>query len=106
MAFIDGTVVNVALPAIEADLAASVALIAWIVNAYTLCLAALVLIGGALGDRFGRRGTFVIGIAIFAAAARIKKLFVVVGKAVGNEEQAQLAAGLARRLRRGRATAG
>ena len=59
MAFIDGSVVNVALPAIEVDLKASAAAVAWIVNAYTLCLAALVLIGGALGDHFGRRRSFV-----------------------------------------------
>ncbi len=69
MAFIDGSVVNVALPAIETSLHANVALIQWVINSYALSLAALILIGGAAGDRFGRRRVFVIGIAIFAAAS-------------------------------------
>jgi len=69
MAFIDGSVVNVALPAIEKDLATSVTVIQWVVNAYELCLAALLLVGGAAGDQFGRRRLFVIGIVIFAAAS-------------------------------------
>jgi EmrB/QacA subfamily drug resistance transporter len=69
MAFIDGSVVNVALPAIEKDLATSVTVIQWVVNAYELCLAALLLIGGAAGDQFGRRRLFVIGIISFAAAS-------------------------------------
>jgi EmrB/QacA subfamily drug resistance transporter len=66
MAFVDESVVNVALPAVEADLKAPVAVIQWLVNAYTLCVAALMLIGGAAGDRLGRRRVFVIGAAIFA----------------------------------------
>jgi len=66
IAFIDESVVNVALPAIETDLAASAVVIQWLVNAYTLCLSALVLTGGAAGDLFGRRRMFVVGIAIFA----------------------------------------
>jgi EmrB/QacA subfamily drug resistance transporter len=69
IAFIDESVVNVALPAIETDLATSVAVIQWLVNAYTLCLSAFVLTGGAAGDLFGRRRIFVVGIAIFAAAS-------------------------------------
>jgi EmrB/QacA subfamily drug resistance transporter len=69
IAYIDESVVNVALPAIEADLATSVAVIQWLVNAYTLCLSAFVLTGGAAGDLFGRRRIFVVGIAIFAAAS-------------------------------------
>ncbi len=69
IAYIDESVVNVALPAIETDLAAPVAVIQWIVNAYTLCLSALLLVGGAAGDQFGRRRLFVIGLAIFAAAS-------------------------------------
>jgi len=69
LAYINGSVVNVALPAIEADLRAPVAVIQWIINAYTLCVAALILIGGAAGDRFGRRRVFVTGVAIFAAAS-------------------------------------
>src|SRR6202163_2420611 len=66
MASVDESVVNVALPAIEADLKASVAVIQWLVNAYTLCVASLMLIGGAAGDRLGRRRVFVVGAAIFA----------------------------------------
>jgi len=54
---------------IEKDLGASVATIQWLVNAYTLSLAALLLIGGAAGDQFGRRRVFVIGTGIFAAAS-------------------------------------
>jgi EmrB/QacA subfamily drug resistance transporter len=69
MAFVDESVVNVALPAIEADLKAPVAVIQWLVNAYTLCVASLMLIGGATGDRLGRRRVFVIGAAVFAIAS-------------------------------------
>jgi EmrB/QacA subfamily drug resistance transporter len=69
ISYIDESVVNVALPAIEADLQASVAIVQWLINAYTLSLAALVLIGGAAGDRFGRRLVFIIGVAIFAASS-------------------------------------
>jgi EmrB/QacA subfamily drug resistance transporter len=69
MAFVDGSVVNVALPAIEKDLAASVASIQWVINAYELSLAALLLLGGAAGDQFGRRRIFIIGATIFAAAS-------------------------------------
>src|SRR5436190_8043455 len=69
MAYIDESVVNVALPTIERDLAVPVAVIQWLVNAYTLSLSAFLLIGGAAGDRFGRRQVFVIGTAIFATAS-------------------------------------
>jgi EmrB/QacA subfamily drug resistance transporter len=69
IAFIDESVVNVALPAIETDLGASVEVIQWLINAYTLCLTALLLVGGAAGDRFGRRLIFVLGTGIFAAAS-------------------------------------
>jgi EmrB/QacA subfamily drug resistance transporter len=69
MAFIDGTVVNVALPVLQRDLHASVADVQWVVEAYTLLLAALLLPGGALGDRFGRRRILALGIVIFAAAS-------------------------------------
>jgi EmrB/QacA subfamily drug resistance transporter len=68
-AFIDGSVVTVALPAMQADLAAPVSEAQWIVNAYMLLLGALILIGGASGDRFGRRRIFVIGVIIFTAAS-------------------------------------
>ena len=69
MAFIDGSVVTIALPVIQEQLQASFQELQWIVNAYTLMLGALILIGGALGDRVGRRRIFVIGIAIFALAS-------------------------------------
>ena len=69
VAFLDMTVVNVALPAIREDLGAGVAGLTWIVNAYTLTLAAFVLVGGSLGDRYGRRRVFLIGAAWFGAAS-------------------------------------
>lgn len=69
MAFIDGTVVNVALPAIQRDLRASVFQAQWVVESYALFLAALLLVGGSLGDRFGRRRVFAIGVAIFGLAS-------------------------------------
>ena len=68
-AFVDESVVNVALPAIETDLGASAAVAQWVINAYTLCLSALLLIGGAAGARYGRRRVFTAGSAIFAAAS-------------------------------------
>src|SRR6185369_12403290 len=61
MTFIDGTVVNVALPVIREALGASLAQAQWIVEAYMLFLASLMLVGGALGDRWGRRFVFVLG---------------------------------------------
>jgi len=69
MVFIDGTVVNVALPALQTDMSASVLDVQWVVEAYALLLAALLLPGGALGDRFGRRRVFSIGVAMFALAS-------------------------------------
>ncbi|MFG2194935.1 MFS transporter [Streptomyces sp. NPDC048639] len=69
MALLDGTVVNVALPRIGEDLGADLAVLQWTVNAYMLTLAGLILLGGALGDRFGRRRVFVIGIVWFALAS-------------------------------------
>ncbi|WP_165190924.1 MFS transporter [Caulobacter soli] len=69
MAFIDGSVVNVALPSIRTALRADAAQVQWIVNAYLLLLGALVLIGGSAGDRYGRRRVFVIGVSLFAAAS-------------------------------------
>ena len=69
IAYIDESVVNVALPAIAKDLAASVTTIQWVINAYTLCLSAFLLTGGAAGDQLGRRRVFVVGIAIFAIAS-------------------------------------
>ena len=69
MSFIDGTVVNVALPALQADLNATGTDVQWVVEAYALFLAALLLLGGALGDRFGRRFIYSIGVTIFALAS-------------------------------------
>ena len=69
IAYLDEFIVNVASPAIETDLTASVSVIQWLINAYTLTLSSLLLVGGAAGDRFGRRRLFVIGISIFAAAS-------------------------------------
>ena len=70
IANIDESVINVALPAIETDLATSIVTIQWLANAYTLCLSALLLVGGASADQFGRRRFFIIGVSIFAAASR------------------------------------
>jgi EmrB/QacA subfamily drug resistance transporter len=69
MAFLDGTVVNVALPDIGRDLNASTATLQWVLNGYLLTLASLILLGGSLGDRYGRRRVFVIGVIVFTAAS-------------------------------------
>src|SRR6266545_7653885 len=65
MAFIDGTVVNVALPTLQRELDATQAGVQWVVQAYTLFLGALLLVGGSLGDHFGRRRIFCYGVALF-----------------------------------------
>src|ERR1700686_3144875 len=69
MAFIDGTVVNVALPALQSALGATIAQVQWVVESYSLFLAALHLIGGSLGDIYGRRKIFVVGVVLFSAAS-------------------------------------
>jgi EmrB/QacA subfamily drug resistance transporter len=69
MAFIDGTVVNIALPALQNAFHASITDVQWVVESYALMLAALLLVGGALGDILGRRKVYVFGVAIFAAAS-------------------------------------
>ncbi len=69
MAFLDGTVVNVALPALQTAFRASGADVQWVVQAYALLLAALLLIGGSLGDRYGRKLVFLAGVLIFTAAS-------------------------------------
>ncbi|OXS33953.1 MFS transporter [Streptomyces sp. XY006] len=69
MALLDSTVVNVALPRIGRDLDADMAALQWTVNAYMVTLAGLILLGGALGDRFGRRKVFVVGVVWFAVAS-------------------------------------
>ncbi|WP_431949056.1 MFS transporter [Actinacidiphila sp. bgisy167] len=69
MTLLDSTVVNVALPTIGKDLGATLAGLQWTINAYTLTLAALILLGGSLGDRFGRRRLFIVGTVWFALAS-------------------------------------
>jgi EmrB/QacA subfamily drug resistance transporter len=69
MAFIDGTVVNVALPALQTSFHTTVAGAQWVVESYSLFLSALILVGGSLGDSLGRRRVFVAGVAIFALAS-------------------------------------
>jgi MFS family permease len=67
--FIDGSVVNVALPAIQASLQSSLAAMQWVMNGYMLMLASLILLGGSAGDRFGRRPIFIVGLIGFIAAS-------------------------------------
>lgn len=69
LAFLDATVVTIALPAVGADLGAGTAALTWVVNGYALTLAALVLLGGALGDRYGRRRVLMVGVTVFALAS-------------------------------------
>jgi EmrB/QacA subfamily drug resistance transporter len=69
MAFIDGTVVNVALPALQSSLNATAVDLQWVIEAYSLLLSAFLLVGGSLGDHYGRRRIFLIGVALFAAAS-------------------------------------
>ena len=69
MAFIDGTVVNVALPALQKALRANIADVQWVVESYALFLAALILVGGSLGDIYGRRKIFATGVALFSVAS-------------------------------------
>src|ERR1700678_2578733 len=67
--FIDGTVVNVALPALQAQMGATLLDVQWVVEAYALFLAALLLTGGALADRYGRKKIYCAGIALFTIAS-------------------------------------
>src|SRR5438876_4703523 len=69
MIILDATIVNVALPSIRADLGFSEASLAWVVNAYLLTFGGFLLLGGRLGDRFGQRRLFLLGIALFTAAS-------------------------------------
>jgi EmrB/QacA subfamily drug resistance transporter len=69
MAFIDSSVVNVALPKMETELAATLSAMTWVINAYTLCMSALLLIGGAAADQIGRRRIFIVGLSVFAVAS-------------------------------------
>ena len=69
MAFIDGTVVNVALPALQTNLNATATDVQWVIESYALLLSALLLVGGSLGDHYGRRRVFLLGVVIFAFAS-------------------------------------
>ena len=69
LAFIDGTVVNIVLPALQRNLHATVTDVQWVVEAYALFLAALLLVGGSLGDHYGRRRVFICGVGLFALAS-------------------------------------
>src|SRR5215467_14323854 len=69
MAFIDSTVVNVALPALQTNLNATAADVQWVIESYALFLSALLLVGGSLGDHYGRRRIFLLGVVIFAVAS-------------------------------------
>ena len=73
MLLLDITVVNTALPAIEEDLGASFTDLQWVIDAYTLSLAALVLTAGSLADRLGRRRVFAVGLAIFSLASLLRR---------------------------------
>ena len=87
MAFIDSTVVNVALPALQTEFHASVVDVQWVVESYGLFLGALILVGGSLGDLFGRRLVFLVGVFIFAVASAACGL-------AGNIEQLVIARGI------------
>src|SRR5258708_13703504 len=82
-AFLDATVVNVALPTIGRQFGASLGGLQWTVTAYTLALAGLILLGGALGDRHGRRRIFVIGVIWFALASALCGLAPSIGVLIG-----------------------
>jgi EmrB/QacA subfamily drug resistance transporter len=83
MAFLDATAVQVALPSIGRELGASLAGLQWTVTGYTLTLAALILLGGSLGDRYGRRRVFVIGVCWFAAASLVCGVAQTTGQLIG-----------------------
>jgi MFS family permease len=81
MIMLDNTVVNVALPTIQQDLDPSQSGLQWIINAYILVFAALILLGGKLGDRFGRKRMFIVGLVlftVFSVAAPMKLSAVVI----------------------------
>ncbi len=71
MTFIDGSAVNVALPVIQRELGADAAQMQWVIEGYALFLSALILLGGSLGDLYGRKRMFVAGIVLFTAASAV-----------------------------------
>ncbi len=83
MVFLDGTVVNVALPDIGRDLGAGMSELQWVLNSYLLALASLILLGGSLGDRFGRVRIFLAGIAVFSAASGVCAAAPTIGFLIG-----------------------
>ena len=87
MTFIDGTVVNVALPALQSSLNATITDVQWVVEAYALFLGALILVGGSLGDQLGRKKVFLFGVALFTAASMVcglapTPLILIIGRAI------------------------
>jgi MFS family permease len=83
MAFLDGTVVNVALPDIGRDLGAGVSELQWVLTTYLLALASLILLGGSLGDRLGRVRIFLVGIAVFSVASGLCAAAPTIGFLIG-----------------------
>jgi EmrB/QacA subfamily drug resistance transporter len=83
MVFLDGTVVNVALPQIQVDLAAPLSGLQWIVDAYALFLAALLLLGGSLGDIYGRKRLYIVGLAVFTLSSLVCGLAPNLGVLIG-----------------------
>src|SRR6266496_70335 len=69
LTFVDATVVNVALPALQADLQATITDVQWVIESYALFLGGLILAGGSLGDQFGRKRVFLIGVTLFTLAS-------------------------------------
>src|SRR5476651_112788 len=87
MTFIDGTVVNVALPALQAELHATITDVQWVVEAYALFLGALILVGGSMGDQIGRKRVFLFGTVFFTASSVLcgvatSPLVLIVGRAL------------------------
>ena len=87
MTFIDGTVVNVALPALQRSLDATITDVQWVVEAYALFLGALILVGGSLGDQLGRRRVFLFGVYAFTGASVLcgfapTSLVLIIGRAL------------------------
>src|ERR1044071_2076370 len=83
MAFIDGTAVNVALPALQTNLNATAADVQWVIESYALLLSALLLVGGSLGDHYGRRRVFLVGIVIFTIASALCGFAGSIGQLIG-----------------------
>ena len=69
LTFVDATVVNVALPALQAELHATITDVQWVIEAYALFLGGLILVGGSMGDQFGRKRTFLAGVMLFTIAS-------------------------------------